>query len=145
MNPGKDCILRIKLINGDEKYIIILTEQEADNCWLLDQDGVKTCYISEADLYSSNGVVYMSSLRDKEFYYKLITGKNTIFKQEEVLFEQPQITIPVHPKRILDDADWLETANFDNIEPYQQRYRRFFFKEFSLSNPSEIKKATLYL
>jgi len=145
VNPGKDCILRIKLINGDEKYIIILTEQEADNCWLLDQDGVKTCYISEADLYSSNGVVYMSSLRDKEFYYKLITGKNTIFKQEEVLFEQPQIAIPVHPKRILDDADWLETANFDNIEPYQQRYRRFFFKEFSLSNPSEIKKATLYL
>lgn len=145
VNPGKDCILRIKLINGNEKYIIILTEQEADNCWLLDQDGVKTCYISEADLYSSNGVVYMSSLRDKEFYYKLITGKNTIFKQEEVLFEQPQIAIPVHPKRILDDADWLETANFDNIEPYQQRYRRFFFKEFSLSNPSEIKKATLYL
>lgn len=70
---------------------------------------------------------------------------NPGFEQKAVIFNQPQMDIRIQPKGILEEAKWLETANFHGIEPYQQRYRRFFFKEFNLDNPSEIKKVTLFM
>lgn len=76
LNPGKDCVLKVQLQNGEEKYVVILTEKEADNCWLLEQDGKKVCYISDADLYSSLGDVYIFSTDKKAAYYKLKTGMN---------------------------------------------------------------------
>ena len=145
LNPGKDCVLKIQLQNGEEKYVVILTEKEADNCWLLEQDGKKVCYISDADLYSSLGDVYIFSTDKKAAYYKLKTGMNPGFEQKAVIFNQPQMDIRIQSKGILEEAKWLETANFHGIEPYQQRYRRFFFKEFNLDNPSEIKKVTLFM
>ena len=145
LNPGKDCVLKVQLQNGEEKYVVILTEKEADNCWLLEQDGKKVCYISDADLYSSLGDVYIFSTDRKAAYYKLKTGMNLGFEQKAVIFNQPQMDIRIQPKGILEEAKWLETANFHGIEPYQQRYRRFFFKEFNLDNPSEIKKVTLFM
>lgn len=145
LKPGKDCILKVQLQNGREKSIIVLTEKEADNCWLLEQNGNKQCYLSEAGLYSSLGDIYMLSTDKKVTYYKLQTGINPSFKEKEAIFNQPKIDIHVQPKGILEGAQWLETANFNNIEPYQQRYRRFFFKEFNLDNPSGIKKVTLLL
>ena len=30
LNPGKDCVLEVQLQNGEEKYVVILTEKEAD-------------------------------------------------------------------------------------------------------------------
>lgn len=78
-------------------------------------------------------------------YSKLQTGANPAFKRKEIVFSWPDIAIPVHPKGILEEAQWLETANFNRIEAYRQRYRRFFFKEFNLDNPSGIKKVTLLL
>lgn len=145
LNPGKDCVLKVQLQNGEEKYVVILTEKEADNCWLLEQDGKKVCYISDADLYSSLGDVYIFSTDKKAAYYKLKTGMNPGFEQKAVIFNQPQMDIRIQSKGILEEAKWLETANFHGIEPYQQRYRRFFFKEFNLDNPSEIKKVTLFM
>ena len=70
---------------------------------------------------------------------------NPGFEQKAVIFNQPQMDIRIQSKGILEEAKWLETANFHGIEPYQQRYRRFFFKEFNLDNPSEIKKVTLFM
>ena len=145
LNPGKDCVLKVQLQNGEEKYVVILTEKEADNCWLLEQDGKKVCYISDADLYSSLGDVYIFSTDKKAAYYKLKTGMNPGFEQKAVIFNQPQMDIRIQSKGILEEAKWLETVNFHGIEPYQQRYRRFFFKEFNLDNPSEIKKVTLFM
>lgn len=145
LNPGKDCILKVQLQNGKEKFIIVLTEKEADNCWLLEQNGKKQCYHSEAGLYSSMGDIYMFSIDKKVTYYKLQAGITPSFKEKVAVFHQPEVGIRVESKGILEEAKWLETANFNNIEPYQQRYRRFFFKEFNLDNPSGIKKVTLLL
>jgi hypothetical protein len=43
------------------------------------------------------------------------------------------------------DAAWIESANFKDLPAYMERYHRFFFKEFSLENPSAVRKATLYI
>lgn len=145
LKPGKDCMLKVQLKNGKERYIIVLTEKEADNCWLLEQNGQKKCYLSDVGLYSSLGDIYMFSTDKKMIYSKLQTGANPAFKRKEIVFSWPDIAIPVHPKGILEEAQWLETANFNRIEAYRQRYRRFFFKEFNLDNPSGIKKVTLLL
>lgn len=45
----------------------------------------------------------------------------------------------------MHDAEWLQTADFKEIQPYQERYKRFFFKEFSLENPAGFKNASLFL
>lgn len=145
LNPGKDCMLKLRLQNGTEKHIVVLTEKEADNCWLLEQNGKKVCYLSDAGMYSSLGDIYIFSTDKKTVYNKLRTGMNPAFEQQEVVLAQPEINIDVRSKGILEEAQWLEAANFSKIDAYQQRYRRFFFKEFNLDNPSEIKKVTLFL
>lgn len=145
LKPGKDCVLKVRLQNGTEKYIVVLTEKEADNCWLLEQHGEKKCYLSETGMYSSLGHVYMFSTAKNAAYYALKTGVNPTFEKQDVVFEHPKVDISIQPKGILEEAQWLETANFNGIEAYQQRYRRFFFKEFNLDNPSEIKKVMLYM
>ena len=53
--------------------------------------------------------------------------------------------IKVEQRPLLADAQWLETANFEKIEKGRTLYYRSFFKEFSLENPSKIKRATLHL
>ncbi len=145
MKPGKDCLLKVQLRSGEEKYILVLTEREADNCWMLDAKGKKTCYLSDAGLYSSNGDIYLLSTNSKTVYHKFVTGEQPRFVSYEVDMRFPEVNIQVHPKKILDDACWLETANFKEIDAYHKRYHRFFFKEFSIGNPSEIKSATMYI
>jgi len=46
-------VLKIQLQNGEEKCVVILTEKEADNCWLLEQDGKKAVDLSKD---SSTGI-----------------------------------------------------------------------------------------
>lgn len=145
LKPGKECMLKVQLKSSKEMFIIVLTEKEADNCWLLEQNGKKQCYLSDEGLYSSLGEVYLFSTDKKATYAKLQTGAVPSFEQKEVAFRQSDVPISVQPKGILEEAKWLESANFSTIDAYQQRYRRFFFKEFNLDNPSEIKKVTLFM
>jgi hypothetical protein len=56
-----------------------------------------------------------------------------------------ELDLKLEPRPILKDAMWLATANFDKLEQTDVVKCRSFFKEFSLENPSSIKKATLYL
>lgn len=146
LRPGQNCVVTITLRDGSVKHAIILTEREADNLWLLDRHGIKTCYISDAGLYSSQGDVYIFSTDKKARYSTLMTNGDTpTFNDREVIFSAPDVAIDVKSRPVLGGSQWLETGAFDTIPPYLARYKRFFFKEFNLDNPSGIKKVTLLL
>lgn len=142
IRPGKDCFISITTKAGTKYKALILTEDEATNSWWLDRNGKKEFYISSANMYSKNNEIYAFS-SSSEIVVKELTPDG--FKEHRYSSGNKENKIKFTPHSLFADAQWLESANFSNIEPDRVRYRRFFFKEFSLDNPSAFRKATLYL
>jgi hypothetical protein len=75
-------------------------------------------------------------------FYRYGNGQ---FFYSEIPVNKKKSNITLESRSFFAGASWLENANFDKLEDYQARYHRFFFKEFSLDNPSGFRKATLYI
>ena len=45
----------------------------------------------------------------------------------------------------LDNVSWLKTSSVAKLDDSNSLKHRFFMKEFSLGNPSKIKKAQLII
>jgi hypothetical protein len=146
VHPGRQCVISLSLKNGTALKIVILTEEEANNCWILDFKGKRECFISDAGMVADNRHIYLYSGKPEITLWRLTEDGRKLFAEQQVqaaVIKQPAITL--RPRSLLADADWLVTADFKEIPAYQQRYHRFFFKEFSLENPSRFRKATLYI
>lgn len=141
--PGEDCIIHLTDRTGGKKRIIVLTEKQADDCWLLG-DVNPSLYLSSAALYHDGQCVWGTSLQPELKARRFDPAKGA-FEDLSASTSVKQHGIKLTPVSLLADAQWLETANFKNIEPYMQRYHRFFFKEFSLDNPSRFRRVMLYL
>lgn len=61
LKPGKKCLISAQLKDGRKLNIIVLTESEADNCWLLDGKEKKECFISESNMYADKGDFFIFS------------------------------------------------------------------------------------
>jgi len=145
LKPGKKCIISAQLRDGRRLDLIVLTEREADNCWILDGKDKKECFISESNMYADQGDVIIYSASPAMTASMLNTGADVHFSDIRVNAGENKVSIKIEPHPIFADASWLESAHFDSIPSYQQRYHRFFFREFSLDNPSRFRKATLYI
>jgi hypothetical protein len=145
LKPGKQCLISAQLKGGRTLNIIVLTEREADNCWILDGKDKKECFISESNMYADQGNVFIYSASPVMISSRLSTGVDVHFSDIRIDAGEKNVNIKIEPHSILADVSWLESAHFDSIPSYQQRFHRFFFKEFSLDNPSRIIKATLYI
>lgn len=143
IEAGKECMIEVTDKNGTKKRILILTEQQGDDCWLLG-DTEKELYLSEAALYHDGQHVWAQSV-EPDMKVSLFQPQAGAFREISASGPVKDCGIKLTTTSILADAQWLETANFKNIEPYMQRYHRFFFKEFSLDNPSRFRKVTLYI
>jgi hypothetical protein len=146
LKPGKDCIITLTLKDGSLRYLFVLTEKQADDCWLIDYKGKKECYISNSGITSDEHGVYVSSTDTTIVVSHLNGGEKMAFDDIQYsTSDNNAINISPAPHPLLSEAKWLETANFKDIQPYQQRYHRFFFKEFSLTDPARLKSAILYI
>jgi hypothetical protein len=140
---GKNGRITLWMTDGTNQKIIVLTQKEADNCWIFTQHGQKVCYLTEANLYADAEDLYLYGSQNDMTYSRLNIDGTFVERLFHVPAQKPAVT--AHPHALLDDSQWIEAGNFKNLPAYQQRYHRFFFKEFSLDNPSAIRKATLYL
>ncbi|MGA1976227.1 MAG: beta-galactosidase [Bacteroidales bacterium] len=145
LNPGRQCIITAQLKNGKKLKIIVLSGRDANNCWILDVDGKKECFICEAGLYADHGNIFIWSALPKMTASKLNPGEDTHFSDIIINAPEKNVSVKISPHPLFADASWLESANFDSIPSYKERYHRFFLKEFSLGNPSRFMKATLYI
>lgn len=145
LHPGKKCLVTLNLKNGGKEQLIVLTQKEADNCWIFNLKGEKECYITEANMIADNENLYLYSIKNQMNFSYLKAGNEGRFIDSvaNAPLQKPALTIKPHA--VLSDAKWLESGNFKNIAANQQRFHRFFFKEFSLENPSNFRKATLYI
>jgi hypothetical protein len=143
--PGMECIINAKLKDGRNINIILLKESEADNFWILDGRDKKECYISDADIYSDHGNIFCLSGSPEVTLFKLNTSAYSQFSKEvyKTTAKTEGIKLEEHP--LLRDASWLLSSDFDTISPDKERFHRFFFKEFSLEDPSRFRKAVLYI
>jgi len=146
LHPGKSCILTFTLKSGNTLKMLILNEEEANNCYFLDCNGKKECYISENGMYADNRHIYMYGDSRAIKVSQLTNDNNLIFK--EIIQDMPAFSqqgMELKPRSLFTGATWLETGNFKEIPAWQQRYHRFFIKEFSLDNPSRFRNATLFI
>lgn len=140
LKAGTDCEITVRAADGSVRKIVLLTEEQANDSWLMTRGGRKELYITDANMYCDDKDISIFSDKNSMRYYRLNDGYSG-----EVELPAKKNEIKIKPVKILDEAKWLISADFDKIEPYQERYRRFFFKEFSLDNPSPFRKATLYV
>jgi hypothetical protein len=146
LHPAQQCAITLTLKNGTTQQIVVLSGQDAKNCWILDHKGKKECFITNNGMYADTENIYIYSDKPAMTVSRLNPGSPDLFSNVNVgTAEEKKQSVTIVPHPLLTGAEWLETANFKEIQPYQQRYHRFFFKEFSLDNPSGIKKATLYI
>lgn len=145
LRPGQDCVINLNLKDGSQQKILVLTELEADNAWLFTRNGKKEFYISDANLYMKDNSLYGFTAGNDITLNTYADGRFTksIIPVQHKANETSKIALT--PRPFFAEAKWLESENFSNIEDYKARYHRFFFKEFSLDNPSGFRKATLYI
>lgn len=142
IKSGKDCLITLTLKNGEQQKLIVLTEEEANDSWLLERDHKKELYLSKANMYAKHNDILAFSSQRSIVVSKLQGGRFTerVYTTDSI---DSRLSLTEHP--VFADAEWLETANFKDLPVYLERYNRFFFKEFSLDNPSGFRKVTLYI
>ena len=145
--PGKDCVITLKNKAGKEQKIIVLSKQEANNTWLLETKSGKEFFLSNSGMYS-DGKTISAFGTDAEFsVFKLnesVNNKN-IFEMKEVTAEKKCIQLDVKEVYPLENSAWLKTSAVEQLDSKNILNHRFFLKEFSLNNPSDIKRAQLLI
>ncbi|MBB3186551.1 beta-galactosidase [Microbacter margulisiae] len=140
--PSKDCVITLKAKNGDVEHIIVLNERDAEHAWLFKRDGRTEFYISNASLYlNGNNIWALSTQRDVSLYHL----QKEVFIHSNISSQKQNTHIQLTTHSLFADSKWLQSGDFKKIPDYMERYHRFFFKEFSLSNPSSFRKVTLYI
>lgn len=154
LRPGMDCIITITGKNGNKQKILVLTQGQALQAWILKDNDRKYFFLSDATLYMNGDELAITSQDKQETVYMLTADTPVKGMQPQGaggLFSVYRHTWPVNAakptytvKKILDDAQWLRTS-VDEIYAQNKLYHKLFVKEFNLSNPSAFKSAILYL
>jgi len=147
LNPGKDCVITLKSSDGSEQKIIVLSKAEALNAWLLDTHEGKTFFLSKADLYADQGTVYAFDTKPDFSVWKLNAAEpaDENFTNHTYQVPEKQVQTTVTKIAPLADAAFLKTSAVEELDSKSTLRHRFFLKEFSLNNPSEIKRAQLLI
>lgn len=144
--PGRDCVLNIQATDGSVTRFVILTEKETEMLWFPDGINSVECFLSHDPVYSDGRNTYVETSKDELTLYRFGWNETDSFQPVRVsppFPVSPGISCSAEP--VLNQAHWLETAVRSIPTSDRLRYHRFFFKEFSLDNPAEIRKAVLYL
>jgi hypothetical protein len=142
IRPGTSCFIHITLRDGSAIKILVLTEEQASNAWVLEKNNGKTFYISKAGMVADHNRIRAFAYGREIILNKLESGD---FAEMRFPLQPEKNNVTIARHALFEDATWIESANFKDLPAYMERYHRFFFKEFSLDNPSAIRKATLYI
>ena len=151
LRPGTDCVISLVRTDGSIARIIVLTEEQADRAWVLERQSGRDLFLSQAGMYVNqdrifamgNGSELKVSRLGQSGFTETIVSLTGLKDGDSATTPEARVTLLPHP--LFADAAWIESANFTELPAYMERYHRFFFKEFSLGNPSPVRKATLYI
>jgi hypothetical protein len=152
--PGISNYVKIINTDGNEQRVIILSYDESDKVWLLDLNGSKQLFISDANLflnnnqlhvYGSENVMKVIQLNDNSLL-KVAEAFTMIgdYKQYKFAVPSKTLTPEITSVPILSGSQRLKTS-VKSVDANNQLYSKFFIKEFALNNPSAIRSAKLVL
>ncbi|MGE4587074.1 MAG: beta-galactosidase [Mangrovibacterium sp.] len=147
LKPGKDCVINVKSQSCPEQKIIVLSKQEALQSWLLNGKSGKQFFLSRAGMYSKGDTVFAFGTNNELLVSQLNTDENakSAFSGYQIKVPGKNIRVEIRKTVPLADAAWLKTGDTEKLDNQNALLHRFFLKEFSLNNPSEIKQAQLLL
>jgi beta-galactosidase len=155
--PTVNNIIKVSTKTGQIYQVIVLSKEESKNVWLFRDGEKKELYLSDAGLVMNQGKLEISSTNNSISFMKF--GKESRIYHGESLKETPNglfteyklevpkktIVAELTPKSILQDAEWLSTNEKDTLKAAEVLMKRYFIKEFSLTDPAKIKSALMYL
>lgn len=146
LKPGMDCIITVHERNNTQKKILLLSKEQSKKTWLFNENGKKYFFISNDGMYMNEGKLHVFSASNRMTFETLIASNNasTLFKTSTFSVPSKQLSIDIKETNVLDKAQYLKTSVAD-VNDKNELYHRFFIKEFSIDNPSAIKRATLYI
>lgn len=154
LQPGTHSVISITSKSGLKQKIVFLTQVQALNSWILNNQDKKYFLLSDETLYMDGDAMHISGSRNKQ-KISLLDGDGAIVGMQQStndgIFTVYENTVKgkylkpdVHPIKVLDEALWLKTS-VDYIDAQNKLYHKLFLKEFNLGNPSGVKSAMLYL
>jgi hypothetical protein len=147
LQPGMDCIINIRNNDNTEQKIILLSKQEAKQSWLFKNGDKIYFFVSEANMYLNGEKLHVFSKSNNIKIYRLDEGQKSdaVFNASTFSVPETKTEIELKVSKPLDDVQWLKTGAVEKLDNSNTLRHRFFVKEFSLGNPSKIKKAELIL
>jgi len=140
---------------GKVIHVLVLSYEESDKVWLLNENGKKGLFISDANLYIDGNKLHaygtdidmkIIQLSDYPELDKSVvkidrTGNYSKYEMEVTPVKFSPEVIPVD---VMSGSERLKIS-VDNVNPSNQLFNKLFIKEFSLANHSEIRSAILML
>lgn len=139
LNPGMECIIEIEQKDGTTIKILTLTEEQSDNIWKLENEGVEYLAISESGIFVNNGELTLFSGNNNQelIIYPEVVGSKRLIKSgfSVFQFEKEKVEIPVEVEnyRPMEKSWWVRSSGeTTSIE-----------KRIDARTLSKIKQATL--
>lgn len=147
LQPNMNCSITIQDKNNSEQTIVVLSRQEAKQTWLFKTMDEKYFFVSEANMYLNLNQLHVFSKSNNIQINTLNQDKKSdeIFTTSTYSVPEKKFAIELKETKPLDDTQWLKTSAVEKLDNSNILRHRFFMKEFSLGNPSKIKKAELIL
>lgn len=153
--PGIDNYVTITDKTGGVIHAVILSDEESGRVWLLNDNGNKGLFISDANLYIDGNKLHAYGTGT---YIKIIQlsdypelDKSAVKMDKAGIYKQyglkvtPFIVSPeISRVDIMSGSDRLKVS-VDKVDPSNQLFNKIFIKEFNLGNPSAIRSAILML
>src|SRR5665648_680873 len=147
LQPGLKCIINIQDKNNSVQTIVVLSKQEAKQAWFFKTMEKKYFFVSDANMYLNGNQVHAFSKSNNITINQLNVGQlaEDVFTTSTYSVPEKKFEIKLKEPKPLDNAQWLKTSAVEKLDNSNILRHRFFLKEFSLGNPSKIKKAELIL
>ncbi len=146
LQPGMNCVIDIQDKNNREQKVVVLSRQEAKQAWLFRSGDQKYFFVSGANMYLDGAKLHVFS-KSNSIKINMLNAGSTgeAFTASSFSVPEKHLEIQANEFRPLDGAYWLKTSAVEKLDNSNALRHRFFLKEFSLGNPSKIKKAELIL
>ncbi|MDX2197056.1 MAG: beta-galactosidase [Cytophagales bacterium] len=157
LKSDKDCLIEILHQDNNKSYILVLTQEQANRSWLLNDNGNKHFYISSSgmyiknkklSIYGENSQLAFSALRGDTILVsdniKVACTTSGIFTNYTATLKKCTSQAEVVKKGILGNAKWLQSS-VNEVKSNTNQQHKFFVKELNIGNTAALKNAQLYL
>lgn len=158
LQPGYKAVISITPVSGPVQKVIVLSQVEALQAWLLRETNQKHFFLSNANLYLNGeklhvyGTPHQVVLRSLGSEKLVPDGKLKVRTTKQGLFDTytyqlaPQtLAIPYTQQSVLEKAQWIVVNTVEKLNKKQVLHNHLSMKSFDLKGGARIKSAKLML